>query len=61
MHMLTHPTEPTFIIDPPKVNVTEPEGEVEICVTTTNLLGREVVVTAVTQPKNGAMFQATGQ
>ena len=42
------------------MNVTEPEGEVEICVRTDSQLGRDVVVTAVTGPKSGADDQATG-
>ena len=53
-------TVPEFNIDPPMRNVTEPEGMVEICVTTDSPLGRNIVVTAVTGPKSGAANQATG-
>ena len=42
------------------VNVTEPEGMVEVCITTDSPLARNVVVTAVTGPKSGADNQATG-
>ena len=44
------------------MNVTEPEGEVEICVKTKtdSQLGRDVVITTVTGPKSGADDQATG-
>ena len=42
------------------VNVTEPEGMVEVCITTDSPLARNVVVTAVTGPKSGAANQATG-
>lgn len=51
---------PEFNIDPPMRNVTEPEGMVEICITTDSPLGRNIVVTAVTGPKSGAANQATG-
>jgi hypothetical protein len=42
------------------MNVTEPEGMVEICITTDSPLARNIVVTAVTGPKSGAENQATG-
>ena len=54
------PTVPEFNIGPPMVNVTEPEGMVEVCITTNSPLARNIVVTAVTGPKSGAANQATG-
>ena len=51
---------PEFSIDPPMRNVTEPEGMVEICITTDSPLARNIVVTAETGPKSGAANQATG-
>ena len=51
---------PTFNIDPPEKNVTEPEGMVEICITTNSELGREITVTAETGVKSGASYDATG-
>ena len=54
------PAVPEFNIGPPMVNVTEPEGMVEVCITTSSPLARNIVVTAVTGPKSGAANQATG-
>ena len=51
---------PEFNIDPPMRNVTEPEGMVEICISTNSPLARNVTVIATTGPKIGAANQATG-
>lgn len=51
---------PTFTIDPPERNVSEPDGPVMICVTTESPLGRQVVVTAVTGMKSDADDDAEG-
>ena len=57
---LYHIAEPEFNIDPPMVTVPEPDGMVEVCITTDSPLARNIIVTAVTGPKSGAANQATG-
>ena len=53
-------TVPEFQIGP-NTQVNESTPDVEICITTSSSLGRDVVVTAETGPKRGAANQATGK
>ena len=53
-------TVPEFQIGP-TTQVNESTPDVEICITTSSSLGRDVVVTAETGPKRGAVNQATGK
>lgn len=60
VHNATHSIVPIFIIGP-TVSVDESTPDVEICVSTSSSLGRNVIVTAETGMKNGTMYQATGE
>ena len=51
---------PEFNIEPPMRNITEPDKMVEICIRTNSPLTRNIVVTAETGEKSGAVNNATG-
>ena len=49
-----------FNLVPEDITVVENDTEVEVCVVSTGTLARNVVITAETGPKSGALDQATG-
>ena len=57
----TSVTAPQFTITPTNVAVSENIGEVELMVSSVSALTQETVVTVMTQLKDGAPNQATGQ
>ena len=52
---------PEFIINPTNRAIFENAGVVEVCVSSESLFERNVIVTAETGPKVGAVNQATGK
>ena len=52
---------PEFIINPTNLFIFENAGVVEVCVSSESLFERNVIVTAETGPKVGAVNQATGK
>ena len=54
-------TVPEFSLTPLAITVTEDNTGVQICITISGSIDRNVVVTAQTAPKAGASNQATGE
>lgn len=61
MSLVFYPqTVPEFNLVPEDITVVENDIEVEVCVVSIGTLARNVVITAETGPKSGALDQATG-
>ena len=52
---------PEFNLTPNTISVTESNMDVQICITLSGSIDRNVIVTAQTTPKVGARNQATGE
>ena len=55
------PSVPQFFIVPTSTLVNESVGEVEVCVRSDIPVSTETLVVGETQPKDGALYQATGE
>ena len=61
MSLVFYPqTVPEFNLVPENIRVVENDAEVEVCIILVGTLARNVVVTAETGPKSGALNQASG-